>query len=56
MKGFNRVAKMFLVEIITVKLKAGFLLNVSLHIHPLTLINETLHLLDSFFVASTASL
>ena len=42
MKGFNS-RKLFEVEIVTVKLKAGDLLNVSLRIRPLTFINEALH-------------
>ena len=42
-------------EIITVKPKAGLLLNEVLHIRPLTFINEEHHLSDSPFVASTVS-
>ena len=37
------------------KPKAGLLLNASLHIRPLTFINEALNLSGSYFVASTAS-
>ena len=47
MKGFNSSTKLLKAEIVTVKLKAGLLLNVSLHIHPLTFINEALCLSDS---------
>ena len=49
------VRKFFQAKIITVKLKAGLLLNASLHICPLTFITEVLHLLGSPSVASTAS-
>ena len=42
-------------KIITVKLKASLLLNVLLHIRPLTFINKALRLSGSPFVASTAS-
>ena len=55
MKGFTSSRKLFQAEIITVKLKVSLLLNVSLHIHPLTFINEALCLLGSPFAASTAS-
>ena len=55
MKGFNSSRKLFQADIITVKLKAGLLLNASLRIRPLTFINEVLRLLGSPFVASTAS-
>ena len=48
MKGFNNNRKS-----VTVKLKAGLFLNVSLHIRPLTFLNEALHLSGSLFVAST---
>ena len=56
MKGFNNSRKLFLAEIITVKLKASLLLNASLRIRPLTFINETLRLSGSPFEAGTASL
>ena len=46
-KGFTSSRKLFQAEIITVKLKAGLLLNASLCIYPLTFINEALHLSDS---------
>ena len=55
MRGFNSSRKLFLAEIITVKLKAGLLLNASLCIRPLTFINEVFHISGSSFVASTAS-
>ena len=55
MKGFNSSRKLFKVEIITVKLKAGLILNASLCICPLTFINEALRLLGTSFVASTTS-
>ena len=55
MKGFNSSKKLFKVEIITVKLVAGLLLNALVHIRPLTFINEALCLSGSPFVASTAS-
>ena len=55
MKGFNSSRKLLKVEIVTVKLEAGLLLNVSLHICQLTFINEALHLSSSPFVASTMS-
>ena len=54
-KGFNSRRKLCYAEIVTVKLKVGLLLNVSLHIHPLTFINEALHLSGGPFVASTVS-
>ena len=41
--------------IVTVKLKAGLLLNASLRICPLTFINEAFCLSGSRFVASTMS-
>ena len=55
MKGFNSSRKLFLAEIITVKLKTDLVLNTSLRIRPLTFINEALRLSSSPFVASTAS-
>ena len=55
MKCFNSSRKLFKVEIITVKLKAGLLLNVSLCIRPLTFINEVLCLSGSPFLTSTMS-
>ena len=55
MKGFNSSRRLFQAEIITVKLNAGRLLNVVVHICPLSFINEALRLLGSPFVASTAS-
>ena len=55
MKGFNSSRKLFLAEIVIVKLKAGLLLNASLHIRPFTFINEASRLSGSPFVASTAS-
>ena len=55
MKGFTNSRKLFLAEIITVKLKASLLLNALLRIRPLTFINEALSLLGSPFVASTTS-
>ena len=55
MKGFNSSRKLFYAEFVTVKLKAGLLLNVSLRIHPITFINEALRLSGSPFVASTVS-
>ena len=54
MKDFNSSRKLFEAEIVTVKLKAGFLLNALLCIRPLTFINKVLRLSDSPFVASTA--
>ena len=48
-------AEVVVILIVTVKLKAGLLLNVLLHIRPLTFINEALCLSGSHFVASTAS-
>ena len=54
-KGFTNSRKLFLAEIITVELKVSLLLNVSLHIRPLTFINEALRHSGSPFVASTAS-
>ena len=54
-KGFNSSRKLFYAEIVTVKLKAGLLLNSSLRIHPLTFINEALCLSGSSIVASTVS-
>ena len=53
MKGFNSSRKLKLR--ITLKLKAGLLLYVSLRIHPLTFITEVLRLSGSLFVASTVS-
>ena len=55
MKGFNSSRRLFLDEIITVKPKAGRLLNAVLRIRPLTFINEVLRLSGSSFPASTAS-
>ena len=55
MKGFNSSRRLFKAKIITVKPKAGLLLNAVLHIHPLTFINEALRLSGSPFVAGTAS-
>ena len=55
MKGFTNSRKLFQAEIITGKLKVSFLLNVSLRICPLTIINEALRLSGSPFVASTTS-
>ena len=55
MIGFNSGRKLFKAKIITVKLKAVLLLNVSLCICPLTFINKTLHFPSIPFVASTAS-
>ena len=55
MKGFNSSRQLVSAEIVTVKLKAGLLLNVSLRIHPLTFKNEALCLSGSPFVDSTAS-
>ena len=55
MKGFNSSRKLLQAEIVTVKLKAGLLLNVLLRICPLTFINEALCLSGSRFVASTVS-
>ena len=52
MKGFNSSRRLFYAEIITVKPNTGFPLNAVLHIHPLTFINEALHLSGSPFVAS----
>ena len=54
-KGFNSSRKLLQAEIITVKLKAGLLLNASRRICPLTLINEVLRLSGSSIVASTVS-
>ena len=51
MKGFTSTRKLFLTEVITVKLKAGILLYASIHIPPLTFIIEALHLSGSPFVA-----
>ena len=53
MKGFTNSRKLFQAEIITVKLKASLLLNMSLYIRPLTFINEALRFSGSSFVAST---
>ena len=50
MNGFNSSRKLFYAEIVTVKLKAGHLLNSSLRIRPLTFINEALGLYGSPFV------
>ena len=55
MKGFYSSRKLFQTKIVTVKLKAGLLLNASLPIHPFTFINEALRLSGSAFVPSTAS-
>ena len=55
MKGFNSSKRLFYAEIITVKSKAGLLLNAVLRIRPLTFINEVLRLSGSPFVASTVS-
>ena len=55
MKGFNSSRKLFYAKIVTVKLKAGLLLNMLLRIRPLTFINEALHISGSPFVASTVS-
>ena len=55
MNAFNSSRKLFQAKIVTVKLKAGLPLKASLHIHPLTFINEALHLSGSPFVDSTAS-
>ena len=55
MKGFNSSRKLFSAEIVTVKLKAGLLLNALLCICPLTFINEVLRLSGSPFVASITS-
>ena len=55
MKGLISSRKLFKAEIVTVKLKAGLLLNASLHIYPLTFINEVLRLSVSTFVVSTVS-
>ena len=55
MKGFNSSRRLFYAEIITVKLKAGLLLNAVLRIHPLTFINKALRLSGSPFVASIVS-
>ena len=52
MKGFNSSRKLFQAKIVTVKLKAGLLLNASLCICPLTFINEALCLSTSPFVRS----
>ena len=54
-KGLNSSRRLFYAEIITVKLKAGLLLNASLRIRPLTYINEVLQLSGSPFVDSTVS-
>ena len=54
-KGFNSSRKLFQAKIFTVKLKACFLVNALLRIHPLTFINEALHLSGSPLVASTVS-
>ena len=53
MKGFNSRRRLFFAKIITVKPKAGLLLNAVLCIRPLTFINEALRLSGSCFVAST---
>ena len=57
MKLFNSSKKLFKAdhEIITVKLKVNFRLNVLLWIHPIIFITEILHLLGGISVASTAS-
>ena len=52
MKGFNISRKLFLAEIITVKLKASLLSNALLCIRPLTYINKALHISGSPFVAT----
>ena len=54
-KGFNSSRKLFYAKIVTVKLKAGFLLNALLRIRPLTFINEALRLSGSPIVAGTMS-
>ena len=55
MKGFNSSRKLFQAKNVTVKLRAGLLLNVSQHIRPLTFINEAFRLSGSPFVTSTVS-
>ena len=55
MKSFTNSRKLFSAKIITVKLKASLILNMSLRIRPLIFINEVLRLSASSFVASTAS-
>ena len=52
---FNNSRKLFQAENIIVKLKAGLLLNASLHIHPLIFITEVFCLSGSPSVASTTS-
>ena len=47
MKFLNRSGKLCFARIITVKLKAIWLLNVSLHIRPLTFIAEALRLVGT---------
>ena len=54
-KVFNSSRGLFSVKIITMKPKAGLLLNTVLCIRPLTFINEVLRLSGSPFVTSTAS-
>ena len=56
MKGFNSSRKLLKADIVTMKLKAGLLLNALLCICLLTFINEVLHLSSSPFVASTTSI
>ena len=51
----DNVLSLTLCEIITVKLKAGLLLNASLRIRLLTFINKAIRLSSSPFVASTAA-
>ena len=46
-KDFNSSRRLFLADIITMKPKAGLLLNAVLCIHPLTFINEALRLSGS---------
>ena len=55
MKGFDSSRKLFLAKIVTVKLKASLLLNLSLRICPLTFINVAHRLSSSPFIASTTS-
>ena len=53
MKSFNSSRNLFCGKIVTVKLKASLLLNVSLCICPLTFLNKALRLSGSPLVAST---
>ena len=48
MKLFNSSRELCYAEIIIMKLKASLLLNVSLHICPLTFITKELHLVATF--------